>query len=308
MSDVTVPLNKIICGETVQTLNSLPAEWADLVFADPPYNIGYKYDKYHDNREDDDYVSFTHQWVDACIRATKKTGSLYLMIGDEYAAEMRMHLKSHEKQGNIYFRNWIIWHYTFGQNCKMKFNRSHVSIFYVTRSEKDFTFNDMTVRVPSARQTTYADARSNPIGKLPDDTWVLRPQEEEAAFKAETDTWYISRLCGTFKERCDWHPCQIPQKLLERIIRVSSNPGDVVLDPFSGGATTAVAAKRLGRQFVAVELSPEYAKKGQERVDATPSEGEPPIVKIDNDALKAAARKKKAGRAGDTLGQSLYSQ
>jgi site-specific DNA-methyltransferase (adenine-specific) len=262
------PKNQILVGDTIKTLNDLPAEFADLVFADPPYNIGYKYDQYHDEREDDDYVAFTHQWVDAAIRATKRTGSLFLMIGDEYAAEMRMHLKTHEKQGNIFFRNWIIWHYTFGQNCKMKFNRSHVSIFYVTRDEKNFTFNADKIRVPSARQTTYADKRANATGKLPDDTWVLRPQESDIHFTAEDDTWYLSRLCGTFKERVDWHPCQIPQKLLHRIITVASNEGDLVLDPFSGSGTTALAAQDLGRSYVGVELSLDYAQKTRERLAA----------------------------------------
>jgi site-specific DNA-methyltransferase (adenine-specific) len=263
-----VPVDQILTGETVATLNGLPPEWADLVFSDPPYNIGYKYDKYHDAREDDDYVSFTHAWVDACVRATKKTGSLYLMIGDEYAAELRMHLKRHERQGNVALRNWIVWHYTFGQNCKAKFNRSHVHIFYCVRDVKNFTFNADAIRVPSARQTTYADKRANATGKLPDDTWVLRPQETEGYFRAEEDTWYLSRLCGTFNERVDWHPCQIPQALLRRIITASSRPGDVVLDPFSGSGTTALAAKTLGRHYLGVELSPGYAEKSRERLAA----------------------------------------
>lgn len=273
-----VPVDQILTGETVATLNSLPPEFADLVFSDPPYNIGYKYDKYHDAREDDDYVAFTHAWVDACIRATKRTGSLYLMIGDEYAAELRMHLKMHEKKGNVALRNWIVWHYTFGQSCKMKFNRSHVHIFYCVRDTSnanfEFTFNGDEIRVPSARQTTYADVRANPKGKLPDDTWVLRPQETEGYFRAEEDTWYLSRLCGTFNERVDWHPCQIPQSLLRRIITVSSNPGDLVLDPFSGSGTTALAAKQLGRHYLGVELSPDYAEKSRQRLAEIPA-GEP---------------------------------
>ena len=265
---VTPPVDEIVVGDTVKALNDMPAGWADLVFADPPYNIGYKYDQYHDAREDDDYVAFTHQWVDACIRATKPTGSLFFMIGDEYAAEMRLHLKSHERANNLLLRNWIIWHYTFGQNCKAKFNRSHVHIFYAVRDDKNFTFNDLAVRVPSARQTTYADLRADSRGKLPDDTWVLRPQETEGYFRSEEDTWYISRLCGTFKERVDWHPCQIPQKLLHRIISVASKPGDVVLDPFSGSGTTALAAQGLGRHYVGIELSPDYAAKSRERLNA----------------------------------------
>jgi site-specific DNA-methyltransferase (adenine-specific) len=123
------------------------------------------------------------------------------------------------------------------------------------------------VRVPSARLTTYADRRANPAGKLPDDTWVLRPQEEERCFQSDTDTWYVARVCGTFKERTG-HPCQMPEALLERIIRVSSNPGDLVLDPFAGSGTTLATAKRLGRRYLGVELSAEYAARVEERLAA----------------------------------------
>ena len=126
-------------------------------------------------------------------------------------------------------RNWIVWHYTFGVNCTRKFNRSHAHIFYYVADPKRFTFNADAVRVPSARQTTYADRRANPVGKLPDDTWVLRPQEDDRFFDPAADTWYVPRVCGTFKERGD-HPCQMPLALLERIVRVASHPGDLVLD------------------------------------------------------------------------------
>src|SRR5205823_14692874 len=95
--------------------------------------------------------------------------------------------------------------------------------------------------------------------------WVLRPQEDERFFQAEDDTWYISRVCGTFKERID-HPCQMPEAVLERIIRVSSNPGGLVLDPFAGSGTTLAAARRLGRRYLGCELSAEYAEKIRERL------------------------------------------
>jgi len=267
----------IIQGETVQVLSAWPAGWADLVFADPPYNIGYKYDEYHDARADDDYVDFTKKWVDACIRATKPTGSLFLMIGDEYAAELRLHLKGYERRGELFLRNWIVWHYTFGQNCAAKFNRSHVHIFYSVKDPKACTFHGDAIRVPSARQTTYNDRRAVSKGKLPDDTWVLRPQEEERAFKPDDDTWFNSRLCGTFKERVDWHPCQIPQALLNRIITAASNPGDIVLDPFSGSGTTALAARNLGRHYVGIELSADYAAKSRARL-AQPHETQQTLI------------------------------
>jgi DNA modification methylase len=145
-------------------------------------------------------------------------------------------------------------------NCKRKFNRSHAHILYYVADPKHFTFNAAAVRVPSARQTTYADRRANPAGKLPDDTWVLRPQEDARCFPVDSDTWYAARVCGTFKERTP-HPCQMPEAVLERIIRVSSNSGDLVLDPFAGSGTTLAVAKRLGRRYLGIELSAEYAER-----------------------------------------------
>src|SRR5262249_23297541 len=152
-------------------------------------------------------------------------------------------------------------------NCTRKFNRSHAHIFYYVADPKRFTFNADAIRVPSARQTTYADRRANPLGKLPDDTWVLRPQEDERFFRPDDDTWYVARVCGTFRERGK-HPCQMPLALLERIIRVSSSPGDLVLDPFAGSGTTLAAAKKLGRDYLGIELSANYAKRIRERLES----------------------------------------
>ncbi|MGL4424573.1 MAG: DNA-methyltransferase, partial [Gemmataceae bacterium] len=148
-----------------------------------------------------------------------------------------------------------------------KFNRSHAHIFYYVGDGKNFTFNPDGIRVPSARMTTYADRRANPVGKLPDDTWVLRPQETADHFQADSDTWSVSRVCGTFKERTG-HPCQMPEALLERIVRVSTNPGDVVFDPFGGSGTTLAAAKKLGRHYLGVELSENYADGIRKRLQA----------------------------------------
>ena len=76
----------------------------------------------------------------------------------------------------------------------------------------------------------------NPQGRLPDDTWVLRPQDLAQGFESDEDTWYFPRVCGTFKERAGWHGCQMPEQLLGRIIR-GRNAGDLVLDPFGGSGT-----------------------------------------------------------------------
>jgi site-specific DNA-methyltransferase (adenine-specific) len=263
----TKTTDQVLVGDCVRLLRDMPAASVDLAFADPPFNIGYEYDHYDDRRAKKDYLAWTDDWLAAVKRVLKPSGSFYVAIGDEYAAEIKIRLDTL----GLCLRNWIVWHYTFGVNCTKKFNRSHAHIFYYVVDDKRCTFNAGAIRVPSARQTTYADRRANPMGKLPDDTWVLRPQENERLFPPDSDTWYVARVCGTFHERIQ-HPCQMPQALLERIIRVSSHPGDLVLDPFAGSGTTLAAAKRLGRYYLGIELSEKYAQQIHERLEAVTPE------------------------------------
>jgi DNA modification methylase len=259
----------VLTGDCLKILAGLPAGSADLVFADPPFNIGYEYDVYDDRRARADYLAWADRWLAAVRRVLSPTGSLFVAIGDEYAAEHKVRLDAL----GLTLRNWIVWHYTFGVSCKKKFNRSHAHIFYYVADPKRFTFNPDGVRVPSARMTTYADRRANPVGKLPDDTWVLRPQETDDHFQPESDTWYLPRVCGTFKERTG-HPCQMPEAVLDRIIRVASNPGDVVLDPFAGSGTTLAVAKKLGRRYLGIELSERYADGIRQRLQRIEFGGE----------------------------------
>jgi site-specific DNA-methyltransferase (adenine-specific) len=238
-------LNKIICGDCIEVLSKVREPFADLIFADPPFNIGYKYDKYYDKVKKKNYIGWTKEWMTVCKKVLKPTGSFYIAIGDEYAANVKIIAD----ELGLFMRNWLIWYYTFGQQTKNKFARSHTHIFYFVNDKKNFTFNDQIVRVPSARQLVYRDKRANPVGKMPDDVW------DE-----------FSRVCGTFKERTGWHPCQMPEKLLKRIIEASSNAGDCVLDPFSGSGTTAAAAYQLGRNYVGIEISGEYVENANKRL------------------------------------------
>jgi len=134
------------------------------------------------------------------------------------------------------------------------------------KDSKAFTFNANAIKVPSARQLVYADSRAKEGGKLPDDTWFLRPQDMKGSFTPEENVWFFPRVCGTFKERAGWHGCQMPEQLLGRIIKVSTNPGDVVLDPFAGSGTTLAVAKKLGRRWIGFELSSKYVGKVDERL------------------------------------------
>ena len=238
-------LNKIICGDCIEVLGKVRKPFADLIFADPPFNIGYEYDKYNDKVERENYIVWTKDWMTVCKKVLKPHGSFYIAIGDEYAANVKVIAD----ELGLLLRNWLIWHYTFGQQTKNKFARSHTHIFYFASNEKNFTFNDYAVRVPSDRQLIYSDKRANPAGKMPDDVWNEYP-----------------RVCGTFKERTGWHPCQMPESLLKRIIAVSSNPGDCILDPFTGSGTTPAAAYQLGRNYVGVEVSKEYVENARKRL------------------------------------------
>lgn len=239
-------MNRIIQGDCIEVMHRAPAESVDLIVADPPFNIDYKYDKYKDSLPYDAYVNWAGQWTRQCRRLLKPTGSMFIFIGDEFAAEFVVGLRQH-----LIMRNWIIWNYGFGQNCTKKFARCHTHILYFTNSETQFCWNGGEIKIASDRQTKYNDRRAVEGGKIPPDVWDDIP-----------------RLCGTHKERLGWHSCQLPEAILERCVRVASNPGDVVLDPFSGSGTTCAVAKRLGRRYIGIELSANYAARSRARLEA----------------------------------------
>jgi DNA modification methylase len=237
----------------------------DLAFADPPFNIGYKYDVYEDRMKAEEYLAWSKKWGKALVRTLKPNGTFWLAIGDDFAAELKLMF---QRELGLVCRSWVIWYYTFGVHCKYKFSRSHTHLFHFVKDPKNFTFNTESIRVPSARQLVYADSRADSRGRLPDDTWILRPQDAPGSFTPQEDTWYVPRVCGTFKERAGWHGCQMPEQILGRIIKACSNEGETVLDPFGGSGTTLVAAKKLERRFIGFELSKNYAGQIEKRLAA----------------------------------------
>ncbi len=256
--------NRIYNRDCIKGMKALPEGSVNLAFADPPFNIGYKYDVYEDRRAADEYLDWTRQWGQALVGALHEEGSFWLAIGDDFAAELKMIF---QRELGLTCRSWVIWYYTFGVNCTRKFSRSHTHLFHFVKDAKAFTFNADAIRVPSARQLVYGDRRADAAGRLPDDTWILRPQDAPESFTAEESTWYFPRVCGTFKERAGWHGCQMPEQLLGRIIKVSSNPDDLVLDPFGGSGSTLIVAKKLGRRFLGFELSKSYASQIRQRLN-----------------------------------------
>ena len=112
-NDVPLETNKIHQGDCVENLKRVEAESVDLIFADPPFNIGYKYDVYDDRQQAEDYLAWCGQWIRGCYQALKPTGTFWLAIGDEFAAE----LKIEAQKAGFHCRSWVIWYYTFGVNC-----------------------------------------------------------------------------------------------------------------------------------------------------------------------------------------------
>ncbi len=297
-----LPVGKIHWGDCIEGMASLPEGQIDLAFADPPFNIGYRYDVYDDKKEQEAYLEWCRRWIGQVHRVLKPTGAFWLAIGDEYAAE----LKIESQKLGFHCRSWVIWYYTFGVHCKKKFTRSHAHLFHFVKDPQHFTFEDSAIRVPSARQMVYADKRANAAGRVPDDTWILRPQDIPESFSAEEDTWYFSRVAGTFKERAGFHGCQMPEQLLARIILVSSKPGEVVLDPFGGSGSTLVVARKLGREPIGFELSEDYARQSNERLGGTRSgdplagAADPRVSAPPSQSTSAKARSGRSTRKGSS--------
>lgn len=220
-------------GDNLTILPALPPASVDLVFTDPPYNVGENYAGYDDSLAPSEYMYQLRSVLNQCKRVLKPQGAIVVIQGDRFAAETKLLLSP-----LFCFRQWCIWHYTFGVQCTRMFAKSKVHIFHCTNSYTHFTFNADAVRVESARQR-IGDSRANPAGKIPDDVMTF------------------SRVCGTFKERRGT-PNQLPEALAERFILALSNPGDVVLDPYCGSGTIPAVAQRLGRKGVGIELVPAY--------------------------------------------------
>ena len=308
---MTTRRNVLHNRDCIAGLRKLDDGIVDLAFADPPFNIGYDYDVYQDELESEKYLAWSRDWTAEVVRVLKPDGTFWLAIGDEYAAELKV---MSQREHALTCRSWVVWYYTFGVNCTHKFSRSHTHLLYMVKDPQQFTFDFDAIRVPSARQLVYGDKRANPKGRLPDDTWILRPQDLPEGFEPDGDTWYFPRVCGTFKERAGWHGCQMPEQLLGRIIRACSNEGELVLDPLAGSGTTLAVAKKLRRRFLGFELSGEYCQQARRRL-AKIKPGDPldgaadPLQSVPNtaagrrldDVKKTTARKRAAAKEQQTF-------
>jgi site-specific DNA-methyltransferase (adenine-specific) len=238
---------RIIEGDCLAEMSKFAHASFDLIFADPPYNIGIDYGDgaKADRLPEADFVCWCREWIRLGIEVLKADGSFWLLIGDEYAGNIAVELEA----AGLHRRTWIKWYETFGVNCENNFNRCSRHLFYCVKNPRRFTFNPTAILRPSSRQVVFNDGRAVDSGKLWDDVWV------------------IPRLVGTANERIPDFPTQLPLEMMRPIIECSTIRGGIVLDPFSGSATTGVAATQLGRHFVGIEKSRKFAELSRARLD-----------------------------------------
>lgn len=257
---LTRPSTKVFIGDSRELLRTVP-ECAkgevDLIFADPPFNWQVKYDEWHDGMPREAYLEFTRDWLDGCIDALKPSGSLWVNIPDDTAAEIVVHLKDR----GLHMINWCVWHFRFGQNRMGSFIMSKVHALYFAKDRQNRTWNAKDILEPSDRATTYFDPRTQ------------QKKEGVNGLRVPMDVWYgkyWGRIQGNNKERRPYHENQLPEVYLERVIRACSNEGDLVLDPFLGSGTTATVARALKRRAIGLEYSKKNAQSAFERIKAGP--------------------------------------
>ena len=181
--------NRVVTGDCLALCRPCcPAGSVDLVFADPPFNIGYEYDVYDDRQAKDDYLDWTEQWIAAVDRVLKPDGTFWLAIGDEYAAELKVGLDA----ARLRLRNWVVWYYTFGVNCTKKFSRSHAHLFHFVKDPKRFHVQPgPAVRVPSARQTDLRRQAGQPRRQAAGRHLDAAAAGYRRRLPPDGDTWYF---------------------------------------------------------------------------------------------------------------------
>lgn len=245
------PETSIYFGDCLDSLKDIKNESVDLVFLDPPYNIGKQFGSFRDTWPSDSaYAAWCIEWLELCIQKLKRTGSMYLMTSTEAMPHLDLWIREKLK-----VMSRIVWHYdSSGVQAKKHYGSMYEPILYCVRDEKSFTFNAKEIEV---------EAKTGAVRKLID--YRKKVPTQYKTTKVPGNVWYLPRVRYRMSEY-EEHPSQKPEVLLERIIKASSNKGDVILDPFSGTFTTCAVAKRLGRRSIGIELQEEYVKTGLRRL------------------------------------------
>jgi len=258
MSKATEPnsdyKNKLICGDNLEVLTTLPANSVDLIYLDPPFFSNRNYEIIWGDEAEirsfvdrwdggiEVYIAWMKERVQEMYRVLKPTGSLYLHCDWHASHYLKVMLDGIFGRGN--FVNEIVWCYASGGTSKKHFSKKHDTILFYSKSNKyKFNVDELREAYSSPEKVQYKIVngkkylRKNPLGRVP------------------LDWWEMPILTNTAKERTGY-PTQKPEALLERIIKVSSNKGDVVLDPFCGCGTSMAVAQKLDRKWVGIDISP----------------------------------------------------
>ena len=253
------PDTRVYLGDCRDVLANLPADiqgQVDLIFADPPFNWEVPYDEWHDGMPREQYERFTYDWLDACINALSPTGSIFVNIPDDTAAEIVLHLK----RRGLTMINWCVWHFRFGQCRDSSFIMSKVHALYFAKDPANRIWNPNDILEMSDRAAIYNDKRT-------------QAKKTNKGMRVPMDVWYgpyWGRIQGNNKERRTQHHNQIPEVYLERVIRACSGEGDLVLDPFLGSGTTCTVARELNRRSIGIEYGKANAESAFERIKQGP--------------------------------------
>lgn len=248
-------LNRIIQGDCLEVMGTIPDNSIDVTFADPPFNLKKKYNSYYDKREVEGYLSWCKKWLTEMVRITKPAGSIFVHNIPRWLIYFGSYLNE-----IAVFRHWIAWD-AMGSPLGKTLLPNHYGILYYVKSE-EFKFYDIRMWHKRCRKCHYIlqdyggkKSQLHQYGPLVSDVW--------------TDIHRIRH-----KKRRDEHPCQLPIHLLERLLLMSTGEGDIILDPFIGTGTTAIAAKKLGRKFIGIDIDPKYVEITNKKIE----EVEPTVI------------------------------
>lgn len=242
----------VILSDSLKAMKAMKDASVDLIFADEPYNLGKDFGKGKDSwPSTESYIDWNKQWISEAMRILKPDGTMYVMSATQFMPFIDIYV-----QKDYYVLSRIVWTYdSSGVQSKKMFGSLYEPILMFTHSKKSkFTFNakDIMVEAKTGAKRKLIDYRKNP------------PQPYNTK-KVPGNVWNIPRVRFRMDEY-ENHPTQKPEKLLERIIKASSNPGDVVFDPFAGSFTTGAVAERLGRKSISIDIEPEFYKIGLRRL------------------------------------------
>ncbi len=255
-------MDQIVCGDSLLILPKLPAEFADLIIVDPPYNLTKKFgDQFFTKRSFTDYVTYLHSWLSAVVACLKPTGSIYVCCDWQSTAAVQMVMSEY-----VTVLNRITWQREKGRGATSNWKNGMEDIWFGVKDPNHYYFNVEDVKI---KRKVIAPYRQD--GEPKD--WQAT---EDGNFRIThpSNFWDdITVPYWSMRENTE-HPTQKPEKLIAKLILSGTKEGDVVFDPFLGSGTTAVVAKKLHRHFCGIEMNEKYGCLAQKRlaladVDAT---------------------------------------